>query len=190
MKGLKNIFFASLGLIAVGLFVFLFNDIYQENKKIQRIKGVDAKVIQQLQKIRIVQEAYLSVNKEYANSWMSITEFLEKDQFHLIQSKETIKTENGEDKISVEIDTLASILVFDSLKTQLGFQQISDIPSLWRVPVSDTIFTIRADKLPNGQAICEVRDPFPVNPKRQKEGSMKPLQIGSLEISTLQGNWE
>lgn len=190
MELIKNSFFTLLALIAIGLLVFLGNDIYQENARIERIKGVDTKVIQRLEKIRLAQESYLSVKKEYANSWDSLTHFIANDQFFILQKKETIETVNGADKITVEIDTLATVAVFDSLKTQLQIEQLADIENLWRVPVSDTIFTIRADKLGNGQQICEIRDPFPLNPKRQKDGSMKPLQIGSLEISTMQGNWE
>lgn len=190
MKLVKNLFFSTLALISVGLLYYVANDIYQENARIQRIKGVDAKVIKQLEKIRVAQESYLSVKKEYANSWDSLGSFIANDSFYIIQVKETISTENGVDKVTVDVDTLSRIPVFDSLQTQLGISSVEEIPRIWRVPVSDTLFTIRADKLGNGQKICEVRDPAPLNPKRQKDGSMKPLQIGSLEISTLQGNWE
>lgn len=190
MKLVKNSFFGLLGLIAIGLLIYVANDVYQENARIQRIKGVDAKVIRQLEKIRVAQESYLSVKKEYANSWDSLGHFIANDFFYIVQIKETIKTENGVDKVIIDKDTLNKVPVFDSLQTQLNISSIEEIPSIWRVPVSDTTFTIRADKLGNGQKICEVRDPAPLNPKRQKDGNMKPLQIGSLEISTLQGNWE
>lgn len=190
MRKLKNIFFASLGIIAAGLFVFLVQDIYQENARIQRIKGVDAKVIKRLEKIRIAQESFLSVNKKYCNSWDTLTNFIANDHFFIVQKKESIVTANGVDEVKIELDTLSQVLVFDSLKNELGLGNITEIAAIWKVPVSDTTFTIRADKLGNGQHICEIRDPYPLNPKRQKDGSMKPLQIGSLEISTLQGNWE
>lgn len=190
MRKLKNTFFTVLGITSVLLFVFLANDIYQENERVQKIKGVDAKVIKQLNKIRMVQEAYLSVNKSFCDSWDTLSRFIAEDKFVIIQKKEIINTVNGVDKVTFQIDTMASVLVFDSLQNELGLKTISEIDQLWRVPVSDTLFTLRADMLSNGQPICEVRDPFPLNPARQKDGSMKPLQIGSLEVSTLQGNWE
>lgn len=190
MKKLKNTFFTVLGISSVLLFVFLANDIYQENARIQRIKGVDAKVIKQLDKIRMVQEAYLSVNRTFCDSWDSLARFIAEEKFVIIQKKEIITTLNGVDKITFQLDTMATVMVFDSLKNELGLRDLKDVNQLWRVPVSDTLFTLRADVLGNGQPICEVRDPYPLNPARQKDGNMKPLQIGSLEVSTLQGNWE
>lgn len=190
MKSFKNIFFSILALTALALFSFLANDIYQENERVQKIKGVDAKVIQQLQRIKIAQKAYLSVKKEYSNSWDSLHAFILKDQFILEQVKESIEQVDGKDKVIIERDTLGIVSVYDSLQNSLGYQDTSEIAKLWRVPVSDTIFTIRADKLSNGQQICEIRDPAPLNPRRQAKGDLKPLQIGSLEISTLSGNWE
>lgn len=190
MKVIKNLFFSVLGIISVLLLIFLANDIYQENARIQRIKGVDAKVIQQLTRIKIAQESYVSVKNEFCNTWEEMEAFIKNEDFVRVQRKEIIETVNGEDQVKIEIDTLATVSVFDSLKSELAFRSIQDIPSLWRVPVSDTVFTIRADRLGNGQPICEVRDPLPLNPKRQKEEGLSPLQIGSLEISTLKGNWE
>jgi hypothetical protein len=190
MKKIKNILFSILGIIAGLLFVFLANDIYQENERVQKIKGVDAKVIAQLQKIRIAQKAYLSVKNKYCNSWDSLNTFILHEEFVIEQIKETIEQVGGKEKIVIQRDTLSSVSVYDSLQNSLGYANTAGVSQLWRVPVSDTIFTIRADKMANGQKICEVRDPAPLNPKRQKKGDLKPLQIGSLEISTLSGNWE
>lgn len=190
MKTQKNIFFSTLGIVALVLFVWLAQDIYQENARVQKIKGVDAKVISKLKKIRLVQEAHLSVKSNYCNSWDSLYHFVEHGEFAIVQKKETISIVNGKDKIEVKIDTLSTVSVYDSLRHELGLKSKEEIQTLGLVPVSDTTFTIRADKLYNGQRVCEVRDPYPLNPLRQKDGNLKPLQIGSLEISTLQGNWE
>jgi len=190
MKILKSIFFSVLGISAVLLFVFLANDIYQENARIQRIKGVDAKVINQLNKIMLAQESYISIKNEFCGSWDDLETFIKEENFVTVQRQEVIETVNGEDHVKVLIDTLSTMSVFDSLKSELNLISKSKISYLWRVPVSDTVFTLTADRLGNGQPICEVRDPYPLNPKRQKEGSLSALQIGSLEISTLKGNWE
>ena len=190
MKTLKNIFFIGLGIISVGLFVWLAKDIYQENKRIQKIKGVDAKVIKQLQKIRTAQEAYLSVKGDYCNDWDSLFHFIAAEDFFLIQKKEKIFSKRGIDSVVILMDTIGVVPVFDSLQDELSLRSKLEIERLKVVPVSDTVFTLRADKLYNGQRVCEVRDPAPLNPRRQKDGDLKPLQIGSLEISTLQGNWE
>lgn len=190
MKLLRNIFFVALGIISIGLFAWLANDIYTENARIQKIRGVDAKVIRQLQKIRTAQEAYLSVKGEYCNEWDSLFHFLKEGEFLLIQTQEKIYSENGQDRIEILTDTLGVVAVYDSLQDELALRTKAEIDRLNIVPESDTIFTLRADKLYNGQKVCEVRDPAPLNPKRQEDGDLKPLQIGSLEISTLQGNWE
>lgn len=190
MRTLRNIFFSFLGILALGMFAWLANDIYTENARIQKIKGVDAKVIEQLKKIRTAQEAYLSVKNEYCNDWDSLFQFIAEDQFYVVQKKEQIFNRGGVDSVVVKVDTLSVVAVFDSLQNQLGIKNKAEITELSKVPVSDTTFTIRADKLYNGQRVCEIRDPYPLNPRRQKKGDLKPLQIGSLEISTLQGNWE
>lgn len=190
MKTIKNIFFSALGIISVLLLAFLANDIYQENARIQRIKGVDAKVIKQLLRIKVAQESYVSVKNEFCNSWETMEEFITTENFVRVQKKEIITTVDGKDQVDIQIDTLAVISVFDSLQSELALTSIDQVSSLWKVPVSDTIFTIRADRLGNGQPICEVRDPMPLNPKRKLDKGLSPLKIGSLEISTLKGNWE
>lgn len=167
------------------------NDIYQENARIQKIKGVDIKVINQLKKLRVAQQAYLSVHQTYCNNWDSLTTFIVTGNFVNLQITErVIVLPSGKDSITINIDTISVIAVFDSLKTKLTINNKQQIASIINVPVSDTVFTLRADKLSNGQNICEIRDPQPLNPRRQKNGDLKPLQIGSLSVSTLQGNWE
>lgn len=190
MKPFKNTFFTFLGLASLGIFAFVSFDLYQENERVQKIKGVDAKVISQLNKLKLIQEAHLSINKRFCGSWEEMETFVKTQSFVLTQTKETIEMVDGKDKVTIAIDTLGTISVFDSLKSELRLNDISEVPGLWKVPVSDTTFTIRADKLGNGQPICEMRDPAPLNPKRNDDGSLSPLQIGSLELSTLQGNWE
>lgn len=190
MKSLKTIFFSFLGVLSLAMLVWLANDIYTENERIQKIKGVDAKVIDQLKKIRTAQEAYISVKNQYCNDWDSLFHFIAEDYFYVVQKKEQIFNKRGRDSIVVRVDTLSIVPVFDSLQNQLGLRSKAQIAELSKVPVSDTTFTIRADKLYNGQKVCEIRDPYPLNPRRQEKGDLRPLQIGSLEISTLQGNWE
>ena len=38
--------------------------------------------------------------------------------------------------------------------------------------------------------VIEVKDINPINPKRQKGGSLKPLRFGSRAAATVKGNWE
>lgn len=191
MKKNKWILFAPLLLITVGMAAWLANDIFEENARIQRIKGVDVKVIDQLRKIRIAQESYIAVHKEYAGSWDALLSFVDTADFVITQITERVEVlDNGKDNVIRSVDTMAVVPVFDSLKSKLALKTKEDIALLNRVPVSDTLFTIRADKSGNGQNICEIRDPKPLNPRRQKKGDLKPLQIGSLEVTTLQGNWE
>ncbi len=190
-KKRRRIIFVPLALVTITLASWLAMDLYKENAYVQKIKGVDGKVIKQLKKLRVAQKAYLAVNNKYCGDWHELFDFIDSANFYTIQQiEEVTQLANGQDSITVHIDTIGVFPVYDSLKHELDLRTKKDIVGLAVVPVSDTLFTLRADVSDNGQNICEIRDPKPLNPRRQKNGDLQPLQIGSLTVSTLRGNWE
>lgn len=189
-KTINLLIFTPILVVSLIAAYWIGNRIYQGHIEAQKIKVADKEVILKLQKIRIAQGAYLKINGKYANDWDSLVTFIQEGNFYNVIKTEEQKKVEGRDTLIVEFDTLSVVPVFDSLKTDLGYQTKEEVKTLNVVPISDTIFTLRADVLYNGLNVCEVRDPKPINPRRQEKGDLRALQIGSLEISTLQGNWE
>lgn len=189
-KTINLLIFTPILVVSLIAAYWIGNRIYQGHIEAQKIKVADKEVILKLQKIRIAQGAYLKINGKYANDWDSLVTFIQEGNFYNVIKTEEQKKVEGRDTLIVEFDTLSVVPVFDSLKMDLGYQTKEEVKTLNVVPISDTIFTLRADVLYNGLNVCEVRDPKPINPRRQEKGDLRALQIGSLEISTLQGNWE
>lgn len=192
-KKLYILIFTPVLILALYLLYYEGADVLQRHYERDRIAETDAKVIKKLKKIRLAQKAYYSVNKEYAADWHDLIDFLDKGEFPIIQKKETIIDLNGEDSISVRIDTVGMISVFDSLKNSLGYSKREELPAIAFVPMSDTTFVLYANVYGEGRdkfQVVEVTDPKPYNPRRKEDGDMQPLKFGAKAQATTKGNWE
>lgn len=169
---------------------WLANSIGSRNQEVQLVKEADRKVIYKLKAIRTAQVAYVKAKSKYCADWDTLKDFLRNGKFYNVAEENRQENINGKDTLYVIYDTISVVPVFDSIQSELGFASKKDIDNLEIVPVSNDTFLMVKDELSNGAQLLQVIDPNPVNPRRKEDGDLKPLKIGSLEVSTLQGSWE
>ena len=182
--------------VAIGLGYYLFSRIKFAIDEEKRIAMVELQVINKLSLIRDAENAYLSVNRDYTDNWDSLANFMQNGIFYITQKTEEIITlAYGADSIIVHIDTLGSVLVYDSMFNEIKYPGLN-FNTLQKVPGSTGIFEIFVDEIPKGGVkvdVIEVRDTAPVNPNRKESNearNQKPLRFGSRTDVTTAGNWE
>ncbi len=157
---------------------------------------MEAAIIDQLIQIRDAQLAFKAVNGTYTSEWDKLLAFVDTGQFYITERTETIITlDYGADSLYVEIDTLGTILVRDSVFSKypnFDLQLLPIVPGL-DPPVR---FSMWADKIPKAGLmvdVVEVWNPSPVDPERKEDSEFntkKPLRFGSRTSVTTAGNWE
>ena len=179
-------------LVSIGLAYFLVSGIANDIEQEKVIRSVEAKVIDKLMQIREAQQAYRAVNGAFTSDWDKLVNFVDTGVLYITERKETIiQLDYGADSVYVEIDTLGSVQVIDSLYSS-DFQ----VDRLPYVPDSDKKFLIWADKINKSGVmvdVIEIVDPDPVDPTRNEENEIKnrkPLRFGSRTDVTTAGNWE
>lgn len=179
-------------LVSIGLAYFLVSGIANDIKQEKIIQAVEAKVIDKLMKIREAEIAYQVANGAFTSDWNKLTSFVDTGVIYITERKETIiHLDYGADSVHVDIDTLGSVPVKDSL-----FSADFQVDQLPLVPDSDQRFKIWADKINKSGVmvdVIEVVDPAPVDPTRDEENEIKnrkPLRFGSRTDVTTAGNWE
>lgn len=177
-----------LGVISVVLAINIYGSIMEKHNEISRIKQADQLVIEHLKKIREAQKLYFDGHQQYAPTWDKLTDFIKNGKVYITQTTESITSINGIDSISITIDTLSKAPAIQVLKEKVTISE-SEINSIGIVPLSMDTFELYTNKL-QGVQLVEVSDPAPINPRRQENGDLKPLRIGSKAAATLKGNWE
>lgn len=186
------------GVIALGLAYYLFYSINSSIEEVERIERLESRIIEQLKMIREAELAYAAVNGQYTSDWDKLINFVDTGKFYITSRKETvIPLEYGADSTYVEIDTLGTVPVKDSIFKESKWPRFN-LATLPYVPGVDppTKFDIWADKIEkSGRKVnaIEVVNPKPVNPNRDPESeykSKKPLRFGSRTSVTTAGNWE
>lgn len=183
--------------VSIALAWFLFSSIKTKIDEEERIATIEARVIEKLQMIRDGQMAFQAVNGKYTSNEKDLLAFLDTGSFYITERKETIHTlAYGADSISVQIDTLGTILVKDSLFTPQKWPNFN-LSTLMFIPGSDgKKFAMWADKIEKSGVmvdVVEVRSVAPVNPARKESNdanTKKPLRFGSRTQVTTAGNWE
>lgn len=185
-------------IVWVSLAVFLVHSIKSSIDETERIKTAEARIIEQLKMIREAEVAYLAVNGQYTSDWDKLMSFIDTGNFYLTEKSETIITlPYGKDSIVVEIDTLGTVMVKDSLfsKTKWPKFNLSALPYVPGVEPR-VKFNIWADKISKSGLMVnaiEVKNPKPVDPSRDEDSeysTRKPLRFGSKINVTTAGNWE
>ena len=189
-----SLVFLVLSIVLAG---FLGYDIYKSIDDEERIARVEGQIIKKLEMIRDAQVAYQAVNGQYTSDWGKLKSFVDTGQFYLTTRIEHIYTlDYGADSVFVEIDTLGTMLVKDSIFTIEKYPGF-DLLSLDVVPgTDDTKFNMWAEKIDKSGVkvdVVEVWNPSPVDPRRKEENearNRKPLRFGSRTSVTTNGNWE
>lgn len=194
--GSTRIFFYVFLITSLAGAFYLYYSIDSSIKQTARIEKMEGKIIDKLKMIRDAELAYLAVNRKYTSDWKELIKFVKTGQFYLIEKKETvIELSYGADTVLVDIDTLGTVSVLDSLFTN-RFANF-DADNLPFVPgYNNTKFKVWADKISRSGLLVdaiEVYNPKPVNPERDEESeytTKKPLRFGSQFSITTTGNWE
>ena len=178
--------------VSIGLAYFLVSGIAHDIEQEKVIKAVEAKVINKLMQVRDAEVSYQAANGVFTSDWNRLISFVDTGSIYITERRETIiQLDYGADSVVVEIDTLGSVPVKDSL-----FGGSYDAKSLPFVPDSDKQFLIWADKIDKSGVmidVIEVIDPEPVDPTRREDNEIKnrkPLRFGSRTDITTAGNWE
>ncbi|MCP4458209.1 MAG: hypothetical protein GY816_09340 [Cytophagales bacterium] len=187
------IFYGALAVASASYLRESINSSIQQTAQIEKSEGL---IIEKLKLIRDAELAYLSVNRQYTSDWDKLIKFVNEGEFFLTEKKETIfELSYGVDSIVVQIDTLGTVSVLDSLFTnRFSDFDASDLPF---VPGYEGVkFRVWADKISKSGLLVdaiEVVNPRPVNPERDEDSeytTKKPLRFGSKYSITTTGNWE
>jgi hypothetical protein len=178
--------------LTLGYFLYKSVDDVMQQEKL--IIATEARIIEKLQMLRDAQIAYLATNGVYAGNWNDLRNFIQGGKIWLVQRTETTKLlEYGKEEITVELDTLGSVDVIDSLFNERKYPNFN-LENLHVVPGSGgQQFEFFADKVERTQReipVFEIRDPDPINPKRRLNNKEKALRVGSRTDSSTSGNWE
>ncbi len=192
-----RIFSILLLLVAVAMGWYLVHSIKSTVDQKEKIKAVEAKVIERLEMIKKAELAYLAVNGKYTSDWGKLASFVENGTFYITQkSEEVITLDYGADSVVVDIDTLGTRPVLDSLFGSTPYKDM-DFSQLKYIPGSeDKTFDIYADEIENRGIlidVIEVKDTAPINPIRKESNNAvnkKPLRFGSRTDVKTSGNWE
>ena len=185
-------------IVWVSLAVFLVYSIKSSIDEAKRIENAEARIIEHLKMIREAEIAYMTVNGQYTSDWEKLLSFIDSGNFYLTEKSETIIPQPyGKDSIYVEIDTLGTKSVLDSLFggnkwPRFNLQALPYVPGT-QPPVK---FNIWADKILKAGLLVnaiEVKNPRPVDPGRDEDSeynTRRPLRFGSRTSVTTAGNWE
>jgi hypothetical protein len=181
----------ALFIVAMVLFYVLGRSIYGTIDETNRIEQEEKRVIEKLKLIRSAMVGYQRTYGQYTSDWENLIHFVDSGLFYITERREFVKQlDYGAEQVTIEIDTIATIGVFDSLFAHIPNFQSSRLPYK---PNSDVKFDIFADKIVKGGVevdVFEVKDPKPVNPKRRAKNNERALRIGSRSEVTTSGNWE
>ncbi|MEM6736391.1 MAG: hypothetical protein AAGC64_10175 [Bacteroidota bacterium] len=185
-------------IVWICLAVFLVYSIQSSIDEKQRIASSEARIIEQLKMIREAEIAYMQVNGQYTSDWDKLIAFIDTGKFYLTEKTETIITlPYGRDSIVVDIDTLGTRPVMDSLfsKNKWPDFNLEMLPFVPGIEPSKK-FIVWADKITKAGLLVnaiEVKNPVPVDPSRDEDSeynTKKPLRFGSRTSVTTAGNWE
>ncbi|PIB35553.1 hypothetical protein BFP72_09195 [Reichenbachiella sp. 5M10] len=183
--------------ISLGLAYYLGDSIYKSIDESNRIERGEKAIIEKLTMIREAQIAYQAVNGQYTSDWAKLKSFVDSGQFYIVNKIEHIITlDYGADSVYVEIDTIGTVMVKDSVFSKKKFPKF-DLATLDKVPGSETAtFDMWADEIDKGGVkvdVVEVKSTAPINPARKEDNearTKKPLRFGSRTNITTAGNWE
>ena len=184
-------------LIALFLGAYLVNSIKSSIDEKERISKVEKKVQDKLMLIRKAEIGYQAVNGNYTDNWDTLANFIDNGLFYITEKTETIiQLSYGADSVYVEIDTLGTLPVVDSLFSAPKFASY-DFSQLKYIPETENaefeIFVAEIEKSGVNVDVIEVRDTQPADPKRKEDNdgrNRKPLRFGSRTDVTTNGNWE
>ncbi len=191
-----KIFTIVFALTSIGLAYYLFYTINSSIKEAERIERMENAIINKLKLIRDAEIAYKAVNGSYIGNWDTLIAFVDTGDFYLIERTETVITlDYGADSTYIELDTIGTVGVKDSLFSKIPNFRAENLPYVPGIQ-PPTKFEIWADKIPKAGLMVdaiEVWNPVPVNPARDEESEFntrKPLRFGSRTSVTTGGNWE
>ena len=180
--------------LAGGIAYYLFERVKFSLDEEERIANVEAQVIEKLKFIRDAEIMYRDSNGQFTSDWNKLKGFIDTGTIYITQRREiTELLEYGKEETTVEIDTLGSVPVEDSLYSNPDYKKFN-LNNISRVPVTNAQFELFADKIDRNNtqvSVFEAKDPEPVNPERRSENSIRgPLRVGSRTEVTTSGNWE
>jgi hypothetical protein len=183
---------------SIVLAYFLFDSINSSIVESRRVEKMERAIINKLKMVREAQLAYKAVNGTYTSDWDKLISFVDTGSFYITERTETIITlDYGADSTYIEIDTLGTVFVKDSVFNPIKYPNFR-VENLKYVPGVDppTAFLMWADKITKAGLLIdavEVWNPSPIDPTRSEESdfnSKKPLRFGSRTTVTTAGNWE
>jgi len=180
--------------VAIGLGYLLWKGVEDVVIAEKRVALTEAAIIEKLQMLRDAELAYQAANGKYADNWNDLKNFIQNGKIWIVQRKETTKLlDYGAEEITVEVDTLGSVPVMDSLFNERKYPDFN-LETLATVPGSGgKQFEFFADEVERNSYeidVFEIRDPAPINPERQLNNNEKALKVGSRTDASTEGNWK
>jgi len=185
MKNIKLILYPITVIVSIVLAYFLISSVKKPIDEIATIKKTEAAIIKKLEIIRDLQVAYQIQNGRYAGKWSELVDFAKNGSLYIINISETTKlNERGKEEVSVQIDTLGTVPVADSILSKYESNPnipyeakeeyksiMKDLDNLPIIPGSGgKKFAIYAGKIYASENtkvdVFEVKDIYPINPER------------------------
>jgi len=150
-KILTGIFF----IIAIALAAYLVWSVKFKINEEKRIKKQEALVIDKLKMIRDAEIAFKASNGRYTGSFDTLIAFIDTGKIYITERTETItQLEYGAEDITVKVDTIGTVSVFDSLfvikediiALSAGTIESIDVTPGSEVTMGQKIFTIKRPK--------------------------------------------
>lgn len=180
-------------LISLGMAYFLFDSIRQDIVEEKRIAAIEAQIINKLEIIRDAEIAYRSVRGNYTSDWDKLLSFIDTGRIYITERHERIITlDYGADSVIVNIDTLGTVRVQDSLFSEEDYPNF-DLETIPIIPGSGKKFELYANEIDKNGVMVDVfeaRDVDPINPERRDGKGRGALRVGSKTEVTTRGNWE
>ncbi len=183
---------------SIGLGYYLYSSIRSSIEEANRIERMESAIIDKLKMVREAQEGFKAVNGRYTSDWDALLAFVDTGSFYILEKTEIVITlDYGADSTYMEVDTLGTVQVRDSLFSPAKYPDFS-VSTFAYVPGIDppVRFNMWADKITKSGVlvdVVEVWNPQPVDPARSADSeldSKKPLRFGSRTSVTTAGNWE
>ncbi|WP_038029174.1 hypothetical protein [Thermonema rossianum] len=183
----------------------IYDTVRKPIEKKRNIELTEQAIIQRLEIIRKLEQAYYAKYGCYADSWEKLLKFALEDSLYNISKHEE---DLGNDSVIVTYDTLSVVAVHDSLLKGMSTEEIAQLPlrpsikdvtgytleeetETEQAAKPDTFFLYVGQTENFGNTICliYVADPNPENPDR-KAGKKPVLAFGSQTELTTKGTWE
>jgi len=164
----------------------LYNKVISEKELQENIRSQEEAIKNKLTFYSTIQKLHFKEKNTYLGDWDSFRNYVATGKIVLVQrSERNEELYFGKDTTIVTYDTIKTTSIKDSIlsKTDYELRVLDFVPD----DNNARTFDIYSGYV-KGRPVFEIRDPEPINPRRQS-GELDTLMVGSKYEPTTEGNW-